>query len=149
MSNVLQFKYDLHLIVIAQYNKPICSSNNEYDDSDYLTEFLEVQKPETRKITAKVLQASTILQPQQFKFSNSRNLPTKLSSEFDVMSVAEETLNILKENGLYHAAGYLIASIQKRMVTSEFCISSVGSKTAVDLPYAKFVTKKKHTFLSK
>ena len=55
MPNVLQFKYNLRLIVIAQYNKPICSSNYEYGDSDYLTQFLQVQKPENRKITAKVL----------------------------------------------------------------------------------------------
>ena len=120
--NVLQFKYDLHSISIAQYVKPISSSNYDYDGSPYLIDFLDAKTLDKR-----------VVQPKSGEITISNACSTTLhdfaSQPLQIVDMSPlqiKPLQNLENNGLYRAAGYSLPSIQKiKMRTCSKCIQSV------------------------
>ena len=69
--NVLQFKYDLRLISISQYIKPVKTSNYEFDDSTYLVDFLNTYEP--LKLNSKNIVNSTTSESSESLDQSKRN----------------------------------------------------------------------------
>lgn len=131
------------LISIAQYNKPINSSNYDYDDSHFLNDFLEDKNN-------KALQAGNNRAPlQSINSENVENLRQNVQSlpcvVQNLLPSEASPLNNIEKNALYRVAGYLINSIKKNSKTCDSCIASAGSRESskfANVEFAKFVAWK-------
>lgn len=123
IPDCLQLKNDLKLIAVAMYMKSITTGNYDYDDNEYLSDFLEYLSKKGKKDNISDSSISSTIINAIPPFDN------KVTVKY----------NNKEMNSLYNIAGYCLKSVKKTCITCCNCIQSVGSKKSSKFTFSKLV----------
>lgn len=124
----LQFKSHLRTISLSQYMHDVRNSSYSIDDREYLSGFIDhINLYNTE-------QANT-------SQSASDSQETLDFSTAEIMTMSKEVLSKLNNaetNALFHIAGYIVGSIQKKKSACQQCLNDCATVVPFDKNFGKF-----------